>query len=147
MANLTNESFLEMIEKEHPDVDWDNLPPLDSKPTHWEIRGTMERRLHFLKKEKEIDTPCGFSCGPFATKEEAEAKIESMKTDPNWCEEKLFDDKSNGPMPSMEYHGPVKFETIHLVELEDDELTMLHFYKGCLDDIKAGKKVFPMYLP
>jgi len=160
MAGWTNESFLKMIEEEFPDVDWDNLPPLDSKPTYWVVRGMQWHRLDFVIKGSEIKSKCGIEVGRFASKEEAEAKMESMRTDPAFCEEQLYDDQTveghplaDNPLRHKEYLGPVIFDAeeeynkLHVIELKDDELSTLHLYKGFLDEIKEGKKVFPMYLP
>ena len=160
MAGWTNESFLEMIEEDFPDTDWDNLPPIDSKPTYWQINGMQWQRLDFVLKGSEIKTKVGLSCGRFATKEEAEAKMESMKTDPAFCEERLYDDQTvpghkleGNSLVHKSYLGPVIFDTdkdyerLHIIELHDDELSTLHLYKDFLDDINEGKKVFPMYLP
>ena len=154
MTGWTNESFLEMIEEEYPDTDWDNLPPLDSKPTYWRIDGMQWNRLDFVIKGNVRKTKCGFGCGKFASKEEAEAKVESMKTDPAFCEEQLHDDQTvpghameNNSLRHKTYLGPVIFDTIHITEFDDDELSTLHMYKELLDDINAGQKVFPMYLP
>lgn len=145
MMMWTNENFLKMIERDYPDVDWDNIPPIDSKPTHWEIDGLEHRRLVF-PDGKEIKDKVGFSISKeYPTKEEAEAKLESMKNDPSWCEENLNEDHYTDL--STEYYGPVDFDSVKIIEMVDDELMWLHVYKGWLDEIKSGKKVFPMALP
>ena len=156
MAGFTNQSFLTMIEEEYPDVDWDNLPSLDSKPTYWTIRGMQWHRYDFVADEDKV----GFECGRYSTEEEALAKIESMKTDPAFCEEQLHDDQTvpghamaDNSLRHKEYIGPVifdsphKWEQLYVLELPDDELSCLHRYKGFLDRIEKGEKVFPMYLP
>lgn len=154
MASWTNEGFMEMLEEEFADVDWDNLPPIDSKPTYWTIDGMQWRRLDFVLKGSEIKDKIGFGCGRFNSQEEAQAALEAMPSNPQFAEEQLIDDQTvpghkleGNSLVHKEYLGPVIFDTLRLVEHHDDELTTLHLYKEFRDDILAGKKVFPMYLP
>lgn len=151
-VNWTDEEFLKMIEEEFQDVDWDNLPDLESSPSHWEIHGMQWRRLHFLEykgKPARSHKPdkIGFGMGEFASKEEAEAKLESMRTDPDYTEERLTRDWSDKPIPSQEFTGPLIFDTVKVTEHKSAELITLHLYKDFLDRIKKGEKVFPIALP
>jgi len=148
MKHLDDENFMKMLEEEFPDVDWDNLPLIDSKPTHWTIRGMQWHRLEFVVKKEEIKSKCGFECGHFPTKSEAQAFLDAISTNPLFCEEQLIHDQTvpghvleNNPLKSKEYLGPVIFDTLHLVELGDDELLTLHMYKVIRDRIlKKGKQ-------
>ena len=61
MTGFTDQDFLKMIETEYGDVDWDNLPSLDSKPTYWKIDGIQHRRIVFTGKDgKQIKDKIGF---------------------------------------------------------------------------------------
>lgn len=165
MFYSNDEQFLEMIRTEHPDVNWDNLPPEDEGETYWEIRGTQHRRWEWLarpdKPAHERKDKIGFGLAEeFKTKEEAEVYLESMRTNPVWCEERLesddrlMPDGSPSPKPALRYIGPVIFDAQHAWEKlrvvecrRPTDLQWLHFCKDCLDRINKGEKVFPIYLP
>lgn len=165
MIAQNDEEFLKMLEKDHSDVDWANLPPIDEGETYWVIEGMQHRRWEWLarpdKPAHEWKDKIGFGLAEeFKTKEEAEAYLESMKTNPLWCEEhlerddRLMPDGSPSPKPSLKYLGPVIFDSPHergrtsvRERKRTTELQVLHFFKECLDRIKSGEKVFPIYLP
>jgi hypothetical protein len=148
----TNEQFLEGLEKDYPDVDWDNLPDTETAPDVWIIDGWEHERTVFLKHkdrdERERKRTIAFSIShEYTSYEEAAAKLQSMKTDPLWCEEKLTDDNSDGPVPFIKHMGPVIFERTTIRKTKPRESLNLYVMKELREKVLAGKKVFPMYLP
>lgn len=148
MAGWTNESFLEMIQREYPNFDWAGLPDLESSPSHWELHALNWRRIVFIQTGREIRSTVGVTIGrDYLTREEAQVKFASLRTDPEWCQEILIRDKSSYPVPSLHYHGPLLFDSVRVLEFKDHDLILLHYYRHCLDRIRRGDKVFPCYLP
>ena len=148
----TNEEFLEGLERDYPDMDWDNLPDIEDAPDVWIIDGWEHHRRRFLKhkdREERIrnHTIAFFIGHEYTSYEEAAAKLESMKTDPTWCEEKLSNDNSDGPVPFIEHTGPVIFEQTTIRKTKPRESIDLHVMSQLREKVLAGEKVFPMHLP
>ena len=151
---FTDEDFMKDLEEQCPDVDWNNIPSVDSKPTHFVIRGMQWHRLDFVFKKKEIKSKCGFEWGRFDSKEEAESALKELPNHSILSKEQLIEDQTvsgheleENSLAHKEYIGPFILDTLHIVELHDEELVNLQLCKSFRDDILAGKSIFPMYLP
>lgn len=115
-----DEQFLKDLEKDFPNVDWDNLPDIETIPDIYIVEG-MNWDVVKAGLAKEIK----FSIDKeYKTKEEAEKQIEICKT---W----------NGIIP----------ESLTIKTQKPEEEVFKRFYADCLKRIKNGEKVFPIYLP
>jgi len=120
---ITNEEFMENLERDYPGEDWDAVPDPATLPDIYEVHGwkwaevgppwkrTMRKQAFAVVTE-------------YKTYEEAQAQVERCKT---W----------EGIVP----------EEIEIRALKPSDAVWKHFDKECRERILKGEKVFPMYLP
>jgi hypothetical protein len=154
-----NKTFLEELEQDYPDVDWDNLPDLDSAEDEYFIDGLQYHRLHFSHRvcetygerpEKDIISKIGIELGPYKTEEEAEEMRQKMLTEDRWQKEQLEKVGSElDPIRSDKYFGPVINDSLKIQKRKPRDLVMLHTMKSLRDRVlqDPDKQIFPMYLP
>lgn len=144
MADFTNEKFMEDLEKDYPNFDWDNFD-IETYPDVWKINATMTTRRVFLKTGSVLQSVAGYGIDTeFPSQEAAELFIEQLKSE--WTEEKLQVEKLNRPMPYKEY-WTMNLESIKAYCTKPADALHLSFCKRCREEILKGEKVFPMYLP
>ena len=120
MHYTNNESFLAGLDKDYPNVDWDNLSPEESVPSIWKINGyTIEIENGKLRRSAfGVDAE-------YASKELAEVQVQYMKD--TWT--------------CLEHDSIEIYETLPLDQLE------LYLMRDLRAKVLIGEKVFPMYLP
>lgn len=124
---ITNEEFLEYLEQEHENRDWDNLPDLDLTPDVYVVSG---EQIRTNRHGREITS--GFTIAKeYATMEEAESQVaymrEAMKKDEAWS-------------------GLVE-DSITIKAKKPLDIVNLHVVKILKDSFEAGETKFPIYLP
>lgn len=167
MLYANNKEFLESLEKDFPDTNWDNLPSEESQPDVWHVDALQWQRLHFYaqearagnnwtaKEERDIKSQIGFGFCELKS-EEAAKKLLSEIQDPNskWRKERFSHHETINvdgvEVPwSDEYMGPVIPETAKIrVSKSSDYLTlrvMADLRKQCLEN--PDEEIFPIYLP
>lgn len=107
---MISEELLDDLEKLSDFLDDDSI----EKIPIWNINGLMRQRLSF--NDKDIVSTIGISFTDFSSLEEAEKRITELKDDPKWSQETLFKDKSHWPIPHLEYHGPIDFSSLKIIE-------------------------------
>jgi hypothetical protein len=117
MAN-TNEEFMKKIERDYPDVDWDNITDINLVPNIFKISGYEYVNGH--RKKFEIYQE-------YKSKEEAEVVLDQMRQNPVWSK--------------------VIWDSVKIRETKPLAAVELSLTKELRADILEGKKVFPMYLP
>jgi hypothetical protein len=138
----TEQDFWTTLQQDFPDVDWDNVPDIESVPNVFEISGMRPRRLHFFDG-KDIESQVSFGIGEFSTQEKAITHLEEIKTDPQYCS--WYMTKSHGHM--QEFLGPVIWDTVKIDAVKPVESVYLDFMKHMREDVLAKKVTFPVYVP
>jgi hypothetical protein len=133
------------LDKDYPNFDWDNFD-INSFPDIWKIKGTSRSKKVFYNG-KVIAKTIGFEISTeYPSEKEAIKKIESMKTDPQWCEERVYNTCENGPLGYIEYEN-VNFHDLTCYKtkpLEATRLARLATFRGL---ILSEEKIFPICLP
>lgn len=110
----SNEEFMDYISKKYPNVDWDNLPDIDTIKDIHIIQGIA------YNEEKE---ECPFELDKeFASLKEAEEALEHV------CS-------------SMDNLVP---HSLKIVSMMPSEQSVIYLYSGVIKRIKNGEKVFPL---
>ena len=140
----SDQTFMEHLAENYPDIDWDNLPDLESAPDVFTIQGQIRYRYVYKTKGKESKGYHGFTFGKaFATREEAEVALEQLKHDPQYSEEHLHGETCF----TDTYLGPLIWDQMRIEVRKPTALVDLHMMRAWRADILSGKKIFPMYLP
>lgn len=140
MCNLTNEKFMEELERDHPGFDWDSFD-IETYPDVWKISAKTHERIYHLD-DNESDTrimDIGIS-EEYDSEEEALAAIERIKLT---TKENLI--RKNHLFET--YLGPILPDSYQIRKTKSDKAIDLEFKKICREGILEGRKVFPMYLP
>ena len=124
---ITDKQFMEDLERDYPNEDWDNVPNPDSFPDVYTVHGARwETNYMSGMRPPYWDTrKVYFSVeGEYKTREEAEEQVERCKT---WED--------------------IVPESLEIRAVKPREAVHKWLCKEWREDILAGKKVFPMYLP
>jgi len=156
-----NEEFLKELEQDYPSMDWDNIPSEDTHPDVYTVECYFHRRLHFFacppgegnnwKATEARDIKSEMMMGFGETTFEKAQKIKAMLLDPNgdWQKEMIYEDNSDHPLPSIEYHGPIINDTIVIRKHKPWAAVNLGIMKSLRQEVLENpeKQIFPMYLP
>lgn len=141
MANLTNETFLEELERDYPGMDWDAVPSADNAPDVWKITGMAHRRLFHKDISKDCRDTCGYGIDKeYTSLEEAETALKKIIEN---SKEELIREN----IYVQEYLGPVIVDTMKVYKTKPWKDVNLELMKSLREDVLKGEKVFPMYLP
>ena len=147
LQGWTKDEFLERIAEHYADVDWDNLPPLDSKPGRWKIVGVYrpERRV-FSDGSPVEEGEFKFTIrGSWDSEEDLAKELARLKNSDRWNKEDNVTINEGKRDQYIAYRGAVQWERTETEFFHDDELAELHFYKEVIDNIDDFE--FPLHPP
>jgi len=131
---ITDEEFMAGLERDYPNEDWDSVPDPETFPDIYTVHGQQWEQTMPFKGKQLPPRKTHFSVGAeYATMEEAQAQVEKCKA---W---------------GTTYHNRSTFtiipESLEIKAEKPRAAVDKWLMKGFREDILAGKKVFPMYLP
>ena len=143
MANLTNDKFMEELDQNYPDFNWNNFD-IETYPDVWVISAKTHERTVWIEDGKDDGEEIRIMETSFETEYaslgEAEAAVERIKLS---TKEQLIRDSKYWRI----YLGPILFDSYKIRKTKPREAVDLEFKKICREAILEGRKVFPMYLP
>lgn len=168
MMASSNEDFLAMLEKDYPDTDWDNLPPIEPLPDEYSVVGQFWGTTYRIYQN-------GVLVGYSFSHPNAEIAIQQFRfVHPELLKDgevltAEIDHIGGNLRKPYQYHfedsgyktvaeAEERLEKLKTIEgyipesmtiktVKCDTSTDVHFYADFRKDVLEGKKVFPLNLP